>query len=65
MATHSSVTRVRIPYGGEMAVILTGGMNDELDAGTTQILNGPPGSEIGTAGFGHTPTQATATGSGT
>jgi hypothetical protein len=48
-----------------MAVILTGGMNDELDAGTTQILNGPPGSEIGTAGFGHTPTPATATGSGT
>jgi endonuclease/exonuclease/phosphatase family metal-dependent hydrolase len=38
--------------GREMAVILTGDMNDELDAATTQILNGPPGSEIGTAGFG-------------
>jgi hypothetical protein len=25
-----------------MAVILTGDMNDELDAATTQILNGPP-----------------------
>jgi predicted extracellular nuclease len=38
--------------GREMAVILTGDMNDELDAATTQILNGPTGSEIGTAGFG-------------
>ncbi len=27
-------------------------MNDEMDAATTQILNGPPGSEIGTVGFG-------------
>ena len=26
-------------------------MNDELDAATTQILNGHTGSEIGTAGF--------------
>jgi hypothetical protein len=26
-------------------------MNDEVDAATTQILNGPPGSEIGTGGF--------------
>ena len=34
-----------------MAVILTGDMNDELEAATTQILNGPTGSEIGTAGF--------------
>jgi hypothetical protein len=32
-------------------VILTGDMNDEVDAATTQILNGPPGSEIGTGGF--------------
>lgn len=32
-------------------VILCGDMNDEVDAATTQILNGPPGSEIGTVGF--------------
>jgi endonuclease/exonuclease/phosphatase family metal-dependent hydrolase len=38
--------------GRETATILTGDMNDELDAATTQILNGPPGSEIETAGFG-------------
>jgi len=31
--------------------VLLGGMNDEVDAGTTQILDGPTGSEIGTRGF--------------
>ena len=35
----------------EMAVVLMGDMNDELDAATTLILNGPPGSEIGSVGF--------------
>jgi hypothetical protein len=35
-----------------MAVILAGDLNDEVDAATTQILNGPTGSEIGTVGFG-------------
>lgn len=38
--------------GGERKVVLAGDMNDELSAATTQILNGPPGSEIGTVGFG-------------
>jgi endonuclease/exonuclease/phosphatase family metal-dependent hydrolase len=37
--------------GRNRAVILTGDMNDEVDAATTLILNGPPGSEIGTDGF--------------
>jgi hypothetical protein len=32
-------------------VIRAGDMNDEVEAATTLILNGPPGSEIGTAGF--------------
>ena len=31
--------------------VLLGDMNDEVDAATTQILNGPTGSEIGTRGF--------------
>ncbi len=31
--------------------VLLGDFNDEVDAATTQILNGPPGSEIGTVGF--------------
>jgi predicted extracellular nuclease len=32
-------------------VILTGDLNDTPEAATTQLLLGPPGSEIGTAGF--------------
>jgi len=37
--------------GQTRAVILMGDMNDEPDAATTLILNGPPGSEIGSVGF--------------
>ncbi|WP_171109079.1 MULTISPECIES: endonuclease/exonuclease/phosphatase family protein [Streptomyces] len=32
-------------------VVVLGDLNDEAQAATTQILLGPPGSEIGTAGF--------------
>jgi endonuclease/exonuclease/phosphatase family metal-dependent hydrolase len=32
-------------------LILTGDLNDTVQAATTQMLLGPPGSEIGTAGF--------------
>jgi endonuclease/exonuclease/phosphatase family metal-dependent hydrolase len=37
--------------GRDRAVVVLGDLNDEPQAGTTQILLGPPGSEIGTAGF--------------
>ena len=37
--------------GRDLPVVLAGDMNDEVDAATTLILNGPPGSEIGTVGF--------------
>ena len=37
--------------GRNNAVILAGDMNDEVSAATTLILNGPPGSEIGSVGF--------------
>lgn len=37
--------------GGERRVIVLGDLNDEPLAATTQILLGPPGSEIGTGGF--------------
>ena len=37
--------------GRERAVIVLGDLNDEPPAATTQILLGPPGSEIGTAVF--------------
>ncbi len=33
------------------ALIVTGDMNDTPEAATSQLLLGPPGSEIGTAGF--------------
>ena len=35
----------------EALVVVAGGLNDEPQAATTQIFHGPPGSEIGTAGF--------------
>jgi endonuclease/exonuclease/phosphatase family metal-dependent hydrolase len=35
----------------QAAVVVAGDLNDEPQAATTQILHGPPGSEIGTAGF--------------
>ncbi|HYZ01295.1 MAG TPA: endonuclease/exonuclease/phosphatase family protein [Candidatus Binatia bacterium] len=37
--------------GGEHAVVVTGDLNDTEQAATTQILLGPPGSEMGTPGF--------------
>ncbi len=37
--------------GRDLAVVLAGDMNDEVDAATTLILNGPPGSEVGSDGF--------------
>ena len=37
--------------GGELRVVVFGDLNDEPQAGTTQMLLGPPGSEIGTEGF--------------
>ena len=33
------------------SVMVLGDLNDEVEAATTQILNGPTGSEIGTSGF--------------
>lgn len=38
-------------HGDERAVIVLGDLNDEPLAATTQILLGPPGSEIDTPGF--------------
>jgi len=37
--------------GEQRPLILTGDLNDTVQAATTQVLLGPPGSEIGTAGF--------------
>ena len=38
-------------HGDERAVILTGDLNDTPQAATTQLLLGPPGSELNTKGF--------------
>ena len=38
-------------HGDERAVIVLGDLNDEPLAAASQILLGPPGSEIGTPGF--------------
>jgi endonuclease/exonuclease/phosphatase family metal-dependent hydrolase len=38
-------------HGADRAVVVLGDLNDEVLAATTQILLGPPGSEIGTGGF--------------
>jgi hypothetical protein len=38
-------------HGDLRAVLVLGDLNDEPLAATTQILLGPPGSEIGTPGF--------------
>ncbi|MEU2619165.1 endonuclease/exonuclease/phosphatase family protein [Streptomyces sp. NPDC007157] len=39
--------------GKSRDVAVLGDLNDEVRAATTQILLGPPGSEIGTTGFDH------------
>ncbi|MFE0104351.1 endonuclease/exonuclease/phosphatase family protein [Streptomyces sp. NPDC059009] len=39
--------------GREHSCVVLGDLNDEAAAATTQILLGPPGSELGTPGFEH------------
>ena len=51
VALRSHLNGVLAGMGRDRAVVLAGDFNDEVDAATTQILNGPPGSEIGTVGF--------------
>jgi len=47
----ATASRLLDDHGDERGVIVLGDLNDETLAATTQILLGPPGSEIGTAGF--------------
>jgi endonuclease/exonuclease/phosphatase family metal-dependent hydrolase len=51
-----AATQLLAGNGQERAVIVLGDLNDEPSAATTQILQGPPGSEIGTGGY-DTPDQ--------
>jgi endonuclease/exonuclease/phosphatase family metal-dependent hydrolase len=51
-ATLRTAATQRLAAGGDVAVVVTGDLNDTPQAATTQILLGPPGSELGTTGFG-------------
>jgi len=48
----SAVTGILAGAGQTTPLVLTGDLNDTVQAATTQILLGPPGSEINTGGFG-------------
>ena len=45
------VTRLLADQGRDRLLVVAGDLNDEPTAATTQILLGPPGSEIDTGGF--------------
>jgi endonuclease/exonuclease/phosphatase family metal-dependent hydrolase len=47
----AALTEALAHHGDQRAVICTGDLNDTMQAATTQLLQGPPGSEIGTRGF--------------
>lgn len=47
--THT--TQLLADGGRARALVVAGDLNDEPTAATTQVLQGPPGSEIGTGGF--------------
>jgi endonuclease/exonuclease/phosphatase family metal-dependent hydrolase len=53
VTVRAAADRLLDGHGDERPVIVLGDLNDEPLAATTQILLGPPGSEIGTAGFDH------------
>jgi endonuclease/exonuclease/phosphatase family metal-dependent hydrolase len=48
-----AVTAALADDGQNRPLVLTGDMNDTVQAATTQMLLGPPGSEIHTGGFDH------------
>jgi endonuclease/exonuclease/phosphatase family metal-dependent hydrolase len=52
-AVRAHATTLLAGDGQHRAVVVAGDLNDEPEAATTQLLHGPPGSEIGTGGFDH------------
>ncbi len=52
-AVRAYATTLLASDGQHRAVVVAGDLNDEPEAATTQLLYGPPGSEIGTGGFDH------------
>lgn len=51
VTVRAAATGLLAGQGQQRAVVVLGDLNDEPTAATTQILSGPPGSEIGTAGY--------------
>ena len=51
VTVRDAATGLLAGHGQQRAVIVLGDLNDEPTAATTQILSGPPGSEIGTPGY--------------
>lgn len=51
VTVRAAATTLLNGQGQDRAVVVLGDLNDETSAATTQILHGPPGSEIGTVGF--------------
>lgn len=51
VTVRAAATELLAAQGQQRAVIVLGDLNDAAEAATTQILHGPPGSEIGTGGF--------------
>lgn len=52
-ALRAALTAALAGEGRHRPIMLTGDLNDTTEAATTQLLQGPPGSEIGTGGFHH------------
>jgi endonuclease/exonuclease/phosphatase family metal-dependent hydrolase len=54
-AAEAATLRVAVSHEleghADRPLVLTGDLNDTVQAATTQLLQGPPGSEIGTRGF--------------
>ncbi len=50
-ATVRAAATALLKSHGDKQLMVLGDFNDEVEAATTQILNGPTGSEIGTGGF--------------
>lgn len=50
-ALRAALTDALDGHGQQRPVVLTGDLNDTVQAATTQLLQGPPGSEIKTGGF--------------
>jgi endonuclease/exonuclease/phosphatase family metal-dependent hydrolase len=51
VTVRAHLTQVLGGQGASRAVVVAGDLNDTLDAATTQLLQGPPGSELETPGF--------------